>query len=202
MALRRKCSHRIISWEVQARGKSFEECWCWLRHFHGSCISRILHDGSLHHMDHGSLYLIRTLFSIFFFQILTIKIAWPLDPVACFYTWKLSHCPPRFKSDHIIHRGSMLFVIIKVFVIFIVFIIIVLNIIVTGGPGSGKGSTCKLIADEFSYVHLSTGDLLRWGWWWWPWWTRQFSFETFLKRTPILAVYAELQKDRSLMWKY
>jgi len=32
---------------------------------------------------------------------------------------------------------------------------------IMGGPGSGKGSTCKLIADEFSYVHLSTGDLLR-----------------------------------------
>jgi len=32
---------------------------------------------------------------------------------------------------------------------------------IMGGPGSGKGSTCKLIADEFSFVHLSTGDLLR-----------------------------------------
>ena len=66
MALRRKCCHRVISWEVQARGKSFEECWCWLRHFHGSCISRILHDGSLYHLDHGSLYIIRTLLTILF----------------------------------------------------------------------------------------------------------------------------------------
>ena len=31
-----------------------------------------------------------------------------------------------------------------------------------GGPGAGKGSQCQLIAEEFSYIHLSTGDLLRW----------------------------------------
>ena len=30
-----------------------------------------------------------------------------------------------------------------------------------GGPGAGKGSQCQLIAKEFSFVHLSTGDLLR-----------------------------------------
>ena len=34
-------------------------------------------------------------------------------------------------------------------------------IFVLGGPGSGKGSLCTLIQDEFEYVHLSAGDLLR-----------------------------------------
>lgn len=32
---------------------------------------------------------------------------------------------------------------------------------VLGGPGSGKGTQCKLICDEFGYKHLSAGDLLR-----------------------------------------
>ena len=31
----------------------------------------------------------------------------------------------------------------------------------TGGPGSGKGTQCSKIVDEFGYVHLSAGDLLR-----------------------------------------
>ena len=30
-----------------------------------------------------------------------------------------------------------------------------------GGPGSGKGTQCTKIVDEFGYVHLSAGDLLR-----------------------------------------
>lgn len=30
-----------------------------------------------------------------------------------------------------------------------------------GGPGSGKGTNCSRIAEEFGYVHLSAGDLLR-----------------------------------------
>lgn len=32
---------------------------------------------------------------------------------------------------------------------------------VLGGPGSGKGTQCKLICDQFGYKHLSAGDLLR-----------------------------------------
>ena len=31
----------------------------------------------------------------------------------------------------------------------------------TGGPGSGKGTQCAKIVDEFGYIHLSAGDLLR-----------------------------------------
>jgi UMP-CMP kinase len=32
---------------------------------------------------------------------------------------------------------------------------------VQGRPGSGKGTVCKRIAEEFGYVHLSAGELLR-----------------------------------------
>ena len=32
---------------------------------------------------------------------------------------------------------------------------------ITGGPGSGKGTQCAKIVEEFGYVHLSAGDLLR-----------------------------------------
>ena len=31
----------------------------------------------------------------------------------------------------------------------------------TGGPGSGKGTQCSKIVEEFGYAHLSAGDLLR-----------------------------------------
>lgn len=34
-------------------------------------------------------------------------------------------------------------------------------VFVLGGPGAGKGTQCKLISDNFGYVHLSAGDLLR-----------------------------------------
>ena len=34
-------------------------------------------------------------------------------------------------------------------------------IFVLGGPGCGKGTQCGKIADEYKYVHLSAGDLLR-----------------------------------------
>jgi UMP-CMP kinase len=34
-------------------------------------------------------------------------------------------------------------------------------VFVLGGPGAGKGTQCKLISDEFDFVHLSAGDLLR-----------------------------------------
>jgi UMP-CMP kinase len=30
-----------------------------------------------------------------------------------------------------------------------------------GGPGSGKGTQCKLFHDQFNFTHLSAGDLLR-----------------------------------------
>ncbi|EGG23566.1 UMP-CMP kinase [Cavenderia fasciculata] len=34
-------------------------------------------------------------------------------------------------------------------------------VFVLGGPGSGKGTQCAKIVQEFGYVHLSAGDLLR-----------------------------------------
>lgn len=34
-------------------------------------------------------------------------------------------------------------------------------IFVLGAPGSGKGTQCAKIVDQFGYVHLSAGDLLR-----------------------------------------
>ena len=30
-----------------------------------------------------------------------------------------------------------------------------------GGPGSGKGTQCARLVDEFGFIHLSAGDLLR-----------------------------------------
>ena len=34
-------------------------------------------------------------------------------------------------------------------------------VFVLGAPGAGKGTQCELIAKQFGYTHLSTGDLLR-----------------------------------------
>ncbi|KJE98217.1 adenylate kinase [Capsaspora owczarzaki ATCC 30864] len=34
-------------------------------------------------------------------------------------------------------------------------------VFVLGGPGSGKGTQCERIVQEFGFVHLSAGDLLR-----------------------------------------
>ena len=34
-------------------------------------------------------------------------------------------------------------------------------VFVLGGPGSGKGTNCSKIVEDFGYVHLSAGDLLR-----------------------------------------
>jgi UMP-CMP kinase len=34
-------------------------------------------------------------------------------------------------------------------------------VFVLGGPGSGKGTNCSKIQEQFGYVHLSAGDLLR-----------------------------------------
>lgn len=36
-----------------------------------------------------------------------------------------------------------------------------LNAVLAGGPGSGKGTQCTKIVDNFGFVHLSAGDLLR-----------------------------------------
>jgi hypothetical protein len=33
--------------------------------------------------------------------------------------------------------------------------------VLTGGPGSGKGTQCEKIVQKYGYTHLSTGDLLR-----------------------------------------
>lgn len=34
-------------------------------------------------------------------------------------------------------------------------------VFVLGGPGAGKGTQCSYIVEEFGFVHLSAGDLLR-----------------------------------------
>ena len=34
-------------------------------------------------------------------------------------------------------------------------------VFVLGGPGAGKGTQCARIVEEFGFVHLSAGDLLR-----------------------------------------
>jgi len=34
-------------------------------------------------------------------------------------------------------------------------------VFVLGGPGSGKGTQCTRIANQYNYFHLSAGDLLR-----------------------------------------
>jgi adenylate kinase len=34
-------------------------------------------------------------------------------------------------------------------------------VFVLGGPGSGKGTQCAKIVDQYGFTHLSTGDLLR-----------------------------------------
>lgn len=34
-------------------------------------------------------------------------------------------------------------------------------IFVLGGPGSGKGTNCERLAEEFGFIHLSAGELLR-----------------------------------------
>jgi len=35
------------------------------------------------------------------------------------------------------------------------------KVFVLGGPGSGKGTQCKLLVEKYGFVHLSAGDLLR-----------------------------------------
>ncbi|KDN43280.1 hypothetical protein RSAG8_06247, partial [Rhizoctonia solani AG-8 WAC10335] len=37
----------------------------------------------------------------------------------------------------------------------------VMVIFVLGGPGAGKGTQCARIVEDFGFVHLSAGDLLR-----------------------------------------
>ena len=34
-------------------------------------------------------------------------------------------------------------------------------VFIIGGPGSGKGTLCKKLKEDFHYEHLSTGDILR-----------------------------------------
>ena len=35
------------------------------------------------------------------------------------------------------------------------------HIHIIGGPGSGKGTQCSKLVEDFGFVHLSAGDLLR-----------------------------------------
>ena len=32
---------------------------------------------------------------------------------------------------------------------------------ICGAPGSGKGTQCEKLVEEFGYTHISTGDLIR-----------------------------------------
>jgi UMP-CMP kinase len=34
-------------------------------------------------------------------------------------------------------------------------------VLVMGGPASGKGTYCKMLSEEFGFIHLSIGDILR-----------------------------------------
>ena len=36
-----------------------------------------------------------------------------------------------------------------------------LNIVLFGPPGAGKGTQSQLLIDQYSLIHLSTGDILR-----------------------------------------
>ena len=36
-----------------------------------------------------------------------------------------------------------------------------LSLFPVGGPGSGKGTQCAKLVEEFGYTHISTGDLMR-----------------------------------------
>ncbi len=35
------------------------------------------------------------------------------------------------------------------------------NLDYLGAPGSGKGTQCEKLVEEFGYTHISTGDLIR-----------------------------------------
>ena len=34
-------------------------------------------------------------------------------------------------------------------------------LLILGAPGSGKGTQCEKLVEEFGYTHISTGDLIR-----------------------------------------
>ncbi|XP_048019751.1 UMP-CMP kinase isoform X1 [Megalobrama amblycephala] len=51
------------------------------------------------------------------------------------------------KLPHVVHRISVM---MKPQVVFVL-----------GGPGAGKGTQCARIVENYSYTHLSAGDLLR-----------------------------------------
>ena len=36
-----------------------------------------------------------------------------------------------------------------------------LNIVITGAPGSGKGTQSDILVEKYGLKHISTGDLLR-----------------------------------------
>lgn len=44
---------------------------------------------------------------------------------------------------------------------FLYIYIIMMNIVILGAPGSGKGTMCKRLVEEFDYKFISAGDILR-----------------------------------------
>eukprot|EP00727_Mastigamoeba_balamuthi_P009054 m51a1_g4771 putative ura6p (402) ;mRNA; r:21801-23301 len=80
----------------------------------------------------------------------------PAEPVVYLANWLLEHNPakpavaqPAVEGDQGAPAGQRKYK-IKKDIIFVL-----------GGPGSGKGTMCERLADEFSLLHLSAGDLLR-----------------------------------------
>lgn len=64
-------------------------------------------------------------------------------------------CFSMLMLSHVIELNRILINVIMI----INFIFI--HCILTGGPGSGKGTQCSKIVETFGYTHLSAGDLLR-----------------------------------------
>lgn len=43
----------------------------------------------------------------------------------------------------------------------VLFVLVSYSIDYQGGPGSGKGTQCSKLKEDYGFIHLSTGDLLR-----------------------------------------
>ena len=68
-----------------------------------------------------------------------------------------------FSSKNDKYKGTIHFwFLIRISLLFLYeFFTFFIVVFVLGGPGSGKGTNCSKIEEQFGYVHLSAGDLLR-----------------------------------------